>query len=87
MRYWLGFGCFLLAALASVEVYKVYCEKDALAEFRSLSDHSDKEVTRICNSAGGTVAKGVELTFTGTDTEITAGYYCINTKNLTDSIR
>lgn len=87
MKTVLGVVVGIILAIVFTICYTSYCEKVAMAEFKELSNNANKDITKVCNEVGGTLAKGVEVTYTGVNTEITLGVYCINTKNPTGSIR
>ena len=57
------------------------------SDFQEYSDKAKTDMTKMCNDVGGTLATGLEITYTVWGTEITAGYYCINTKNPTGLVR
>lgn len=56
-------------------------------DYEQYTKMASEAVKKACDEVGGTLATGVELTYTAWGTEITAGYYCINTKNPTGFVR
>ena len=45
------------------------------SDFQEYSDGAKTDMTKMCNDIGGTLATGIEVTYTVLGTEITAGYY------------
>ena len=86
--HWLVSSMKYLLLLVSI-TFLISCGESNLrqSEFERYNKMVGEKIKESCEEVGGTLAVGIEVTYTPFGTDITSGYYCINSKNPVGEIR